>query len=157
RQRSPHPRTVRDSGGARAVPAQRRSIPRPDREIPDTGVGPMRAEREPIEKWLSIKGSASASATLERLIGSPTVVVENGGDEATPKRLMYYRVKAPTGSREEIAKLELTREFAAKIVGDDPSDIPPEQLSPNIYRIVAQNLDAEIDLDVAARTLLKAA
>ena len=101
---------------------------------------------------------------LENLIGLPTVVVENGGARANPEtgetasRLyLYYRLKTSTGSREELAKLELARELAAKIVGGDPSNMPPEQLSPKIYRILTQNLDAEINLDAALRVLFKAA
>jgi hypothetical protein len=126
----------------------------------------MMPEREPIENiiWLSIECSASARAMLENLIGLPTVVVENGGARINPEtgetasRLyLYYRLKTPTGSREELAKLELARELAAKIVGGDPSNMPPERLSPKIYRILTQNLDAEIDLDAALRVLWKAA
>jgi hypothetical protein len=123
----------------------------------------MMPEREPIESiiWLSIECSASARAMLENLIGLPTVVVENGGARINPeadttsKLYLYYRLKTPTGSREELAKLELARELAAKIVGGDPSNMPPERLSPKIYRILTQNPDAEIDLDAALRVLWK--
>jgi hypothetical protein len=120
----------------------------------------------PIENviWLSIECSASARSVLENLVGPPTVVVENGGartnpetGETTSRLYLYYRLKTPTGSREELAKLELARELAAKIVGGDPSNMPPEQLSPKIYRILTQNLDAEINLDAALRVLFKAA
>jgi hypothetical protein len=114
--------------------------------------------------WLSIECSMHTKTALEKLIGLPTVVVENGGARTNPEtgetasRLyLYYRLKTPTGSREELAKLELARELAAKIVGGNPSDMPPERLSPKIYRILTQNLDAEINLDAALRVLWKAA
>src|SRR5262245_51859435 len=107
----------------------------------------MMPERKPIESlvWLNVKCSALAGATLEKLIGPPTVVVENGGgagaDPEATSRLLYYKLKTPPQSKEERAKLELVRELAAKIVNNEPVDISPEQLSPSIYRIVTQNLD----------------
>jgi hypothetical protein len=106
---------------------------------------------------LSIACSAHAKPLLEKLLGPATVVVKNGGVD--PKFYMHYRLKKPTetedGSR--FAHLfELTCNLAAKIDGVISSNGHVAHADPKYCRIVSQNPDVTVDLDVAVRILSKA-
>jgi hypothetical protein len=104
---------------------------------------------------LCVKCSTSAKALLETLLGRATVVVKNG-DPQTASVYLYYQLKKPAETNQELAALELVREFVAKITGGDSSDVPPEQLSPKDCLIIDQNFDAELNLIAALKILFRA-
>ncbi len=107
--------------------------------------------RLPSTQALSIACDAHARAKLEKLLGPATVAVENGGVE--PKLCLHYRLKMPAESETEQKKLELARQFAAMIVGDNSSSA---HLDPKLRRILYHNPGVEIDLNIARGILWQA-
>ena len=118
-----------------------------------------RKQYEPTDNAarLCIKCSVSARAVLEKLLGRANVVVENDDAWGASEQLyLYYQLKKPAETIQELAALELVREFVAKLTDGDPSDVPPEQLNPEVCRIISQNPDARLNLIAALQILFRA-
>ena len=114
-----------------------------------------RIVREPIEH-LCIRCSPSVRPMVEKLIGLPTVVVENDdAGTASEELFLYYQLKKPAESVSERAAVALARDFVAKLTGGDPSDMPPERLDSKTCGIIAQN-PVEINPLAVLPILLKA-
>jgi putative DNA primase/helicase len=117
----------------------------------------------------------AALAKLIALLGQPTAVVESGGvwtdpetGETEPKLHIYYRLKIPARSQDELKKLKQARRLATTFVGGDVSNVTivhpirwPGSLhrkgDPKPCRIIKLNPDAEIELDSALQILQQAA
>ena len=114
-----------------------------------------------------------ARATLERLLGHATIVVESGGvwtDPDTGKsesRLhLHWRLKHPARGKDELAKLKSVRRLAAKLVGADLSCVPlshpmrwpgswHRKAEPRLAEIISA-FETEIDLNEALALLCDA-
>src|SRR3954447_20903761 len=116
---------------------------------------------------------AAALATLRAILGPPTLVVASGGTwtdpgtgEVHPKLHAHWRLKEPTASPEEHARLKRARSLACGLVGADPtakSAVHPmrwpgswhrkDPASPRLCRIVEENPAAEIALEDALAEL----
>lgn len=108
---------------------------------------------------------AQARGEVEALLGPATLVVASGGTWRNPtagveedKLHLHWRLREPTGTREEHDRLKLARRLAAALVGADASSGPvvhplrwpgtwhvKDPTRPRLARIVAEN-DSEIDL-----------
>jgi hypothetical protein len=73
----------------------------------------------------------AARATLAGLLGDPTVIVASGGEwgnpatgELEPKVHIHWRLKIPTATQADHARLREARDLATKLVGSDASAIP---------------------------------
>src|SRR4051794_20576066 len=117
--------------------------------------------------------AAEALATLRAILGPPTLVVASGGTWTDPDtgevhdRLhAHWRLKEPTATPEEHARLRRARELACELVGADPtskSTVHPMRwpgswhrknpARPRLCRIVEENPDAEITLEDALAEL----
>src|SRR5262249_7059055 len=72
------------------------------------------------------KEPAAALGVLREILGDPTVVVASGGEWPNPntgeveqKVHVHWRLKVPTHTPQEHAKLREARDLAAKLVGAD--------------------------------------
>jgi hypothetical protein len=117
----------------------------------------------------------AASRKLESLLGPATLSVASGGEcldpdtgEVFSKQHLHWRLSESTRSREDHDKLAMARDFAARIVGADPTGKPVvhplrwpgswnTKNAPKLARITAENQDAEIHLDEALSALSEAA
>src|SRR4051794_35799413 len=117
--------------------------------------------------------AAEALATLRAILGPPTLVIARGGHWAAPatgevqdKLHAHWRLKEPTASPGEHARLKRARELACGLVGADPtakSAVHPmrwpgswhrkDPASPRLCRIVEENPAAEIALEDALAEL----
>jgi len=118
--------------------------------------------------------TSAARIRLEHLIGPATVVVESGGEwahpdtgETFPKLHIHWRLSEPTRIPDDHAKLRDARDFAARLVGADPTGKPivhplrwpgswNRKSKPRIARIVHYNDEAEINLDEALEAVTDA-
>ena len=78
-----------------------------------------------------INDPQAARATLEELLGPPTLVVESGGEwtnpetgEIEPKLHIHYRLKVPARDKAALAELKIARKLATHIVHGDPTNNP---------------------------------
>jgi hypothetical protein len=114
----------------------------------------------------------AALATLEEILGPPTVVVKsggvwaNGGGPAEDKLHLHYRLAKPARG-DDLAKLKLARKYARAIVGGDLSNDPVNhpirwpgswhrKFDPRLCVIEELNADREIDLEDALARLEQA-
>jgi len=120
------------------------------------------------------KTAPAARTKLEALLGPATLVVESGDEwtnpktgEVEPKLHIHHRLTRPSRSKDEHVMLKEARGLAAMLVGADRTNISivhpirwPGSLhrkkEPKLCRIVASNLDAEIDLGTALIRLREA-
>ncbi|MAN78363.1 MAG: hypothetical protein CML24_14545 [Rhizobiales bacterium] len=114
------------------------------------------------------------AASLEAILGKPTLIVASGGvwtasDSTKHDKLhLYWRLKAPATTPEELAELNLARKLATAIVGADATNNPVSHPirwpgsfhtkieTPRMCRIIGGDPDREISL-VDALALLKVA
>jgi DNA polymerase I-like protein with 3'-5' exonuclease and polymerase domains len=143
-----------------------------------TFTNPSHAREEDFAEGLALSinyNRPMARIKIEELLGPSTVAVKSGGtwtDPQTgknwPKLHTHHRLKIPARSKDEHEKLKLANKLVAKIVGNDPSNVPlvypirwPGSLhrkdQPKLCRIISFNPDAEIDLDSILEILRKAA
>ncbi len=137
-----------------------------------------RARKQDIVEGLALSVECDqhprqALKTLEAVLGPATVVVKsggrwiNGGPEAEDKLHLHWRL-ARTAQRDNLAKLELARDLATRIVGGDPSNKAVchpirwpgswhRKAEPRLAKIESINADREIDLDAALSALTEAA
>ena len=117
----------------------------------------------------------AARTRLTGILGSATIVVESGGlwvDAATgelqPKLHLYLRLREPTRSGHDHARLKRANRIVAALAGSDPTAISlvhPLRLpgsvhrkgAPKLCRIVGLNDECEIHLDDALELLEQAA
>jgi hypothetical protein len=117
--------------------------------------------------------AADALTTLRAILGPPTLVMQSGGEwvdpgsgELYPKLHVHWRLKEPTQTPEEHARLKRARTLACEAVGADATAKPivhplrwagtlhrknPD--APQLARIVEENVDAEIILEDALAEL----
>ena len=111
-----------------------------------------------------------ARAKLEKLLGSPTMIVESGGEwinpetgEVEPKLHIHYRLKAPARNKEDLDLLKEARTLACELVGGDTSNITivhpirwpgswHRKKEPKLTRVIFKS-ENEIDLDAAHKAL----
>jgi hypothetical protein len=138
-----------------------------------------RAREQDIAEGLALsvecdQNPLKAIAKLEQIIGTPTVVVTNGGKWTDPrteqvydKRHLHWRLAAPAHGA-DLAKLKQARDLATRLVGGDPSNKPVchpirwpgswhRKAEPTLCRIEKANPDREIDLEAALAALIAAA
>lgn len=118
----------------------------------------------------------AAMRRLEGILGPVTLAIASGGtchDPATgevhDKLHLHWRLSEPTRSDDEHQRLRHARDYAARLVGADPTGKPvnhplrwpgswntkdPDR--PRMARITAENQDAEIHLDEALDALTEA-
>jgi hypothetical protein len=113
---------------------------------------------------------SAALITLEQLLGKPTVVVQSGGQyingngEIEDKLHGHWRLAVPACG-EQLLKLKLARDIAARVVSGDPSNRPVchpirwpgswhRKAEPTLCRIKSCNPDREIDLASVVKILL---
>jgi hypothetical protein len=118
---------------------------------------------------LSVECDVNAPAAVDfltALLGLPTLVVKSGGLEAdgAPKLHWHQRLRRPTRTEEEHAKLWMARQWACKLVGGDPSNnslVHPirwpgswhRKAAPARMASIEWSNDVEIDLDHAFTVL----
>jgi hypothetical protein len=117
--------------------------------------------------------AAQGLTTLRAILGPPTVVMESGGEwtdphtgEVHPKLHIHWRLKEPTQTPEEHARLKRARALACDLVGADASSKTivhclrwagsihrKNPAAPRLAQIVEENAGAEIDLEDALAEL----
>ncbi len=126
---------------------------------------------------LPVECDAEPTAALEYLrdiLGDPTVVVASGGEWTNPdtgeveqKVHVHWRLKVPTRTAQEHARLREARNLATKLVGADATAVPlvhplrwpgswHRKGAPRLAQIIFES-ENEIDLDEALGRLREAA
>lgn len=108
-----------------------------------------------------------ASASLEIILGTPTMVIASGGTWTAPdgsahdKRHLYWRLKKPATTPDALAKLTRVRKLATALASADPSNNPinhpircpgswhTKTGAPRLCEIIGGDEGTEIDLDDA--------
>lgn len=139
---------------------------------------PMKADGESIANGLCLSVECDqfpqqALATLQALLGPPTVIVESGGEcegdfgEIFPKLHIHWRLKEPARKPDDFVALTLAREMMAKLVKSDTTAIPPvhplrwpgsvhTKARPRACRIIGGEERAEVELADALEAILEA-
>jgi DNA polymerase I len=114
--------------------------------------------RDTIATALSIACNADAKATLEKLFGLATVVIENS--EAKAELYLLYRLKTPAQSEDELDKLEQVRKLTAEVAGiTSVTNFTAESNLRHLektHRIAKRNPGVAIELDATLRALREA-
>lgn len=115
-----------------------------------------------------------ALSKLRSLLGEPTIVSASGGEwqnshtgEVERKLHLHWRLKQPTQSPQDHARLREARDIATRLVGGDPTAIPlvhplrwpgswHRKKEPRLAEIVTES-DNEIDLSTALDSLREVA
>jgi hypothetical protein len=144
-----------------------------------TFIDPKHAREQDLAEGLvlSIECDANPQAArekLEELLGPATLVVESGGEwtnpetgKVEPKLHLYWVLKVPARTKDELSLLKQARRLATRIAGGDGSNVTivhpirwPGSLhrkgEPKLCRIISAT-DNEIELDAALEILQKAA
>ncbi len=108
-----------------------------------------------------------ASASLEIILGPPTMVIASGGTWTAPdgsahdKRHLYWRLKKPATTPDALAKLTRARKLATALASADPTNNPinhpircpgswhTKTGAPRLCEIIGGDEGTEIDLDDA--------
>lgn len=115
-------------------------------------------------------------AELFTVLGEATLVVASGGKWSDPEKgeqqdklHLYWRLKKPATTPDELGKLRRARDLAATLVGGDGTNNPishplrcpgswhTKSDTPRLCEIIGGETDKELDLDDALKRLEKAA